>query len=96
MVPLSYIVSVCIGTAVVSFFVWGRHTFRNEWPDFTDCLLVWGAVFGMIQAPLTAFSIVRSLGPDLILDAVVLLGYGLISGLGLAVQEIYKKFKGRR
>ena len=95
MTLLSYIISAVIGAAVLGYFVYKRHNAWGEWPNVTDCLIVWGAVFAIIQAVFTTVAIVQRLWPNVTLDAIGLLGYGLISGLGLAIQEIYKKFKGK-
>lgn len=95
MTLFSYIISAVVGVAVLGYFVYKRHDAWGEWPSVTDCLIVWAAVTGIIQAALTAFAVLQRLWPDITFDAIALLGYGVISGIGLAAKEIQKKFKGQ-
>jgi hypothetical protein len=84
-----------VGVLALLHFAWKRHDEWGEWPSFTDCLVVWGIVFAVFQAPLTAIAILAALGSNITFDAIGLIGYGLISGFGLAIQELRNKYKGK-
>jgi hypothetical protein len=90
---LSYSASFALGLFALGFFFMQRRGVTGKWPDLTDGLLVLGSVFALIQGPVTAISLIVSVGPDLSLDGFFLIVFGLVSTYGLAIQELYKKFK---
>lgn len=94
MLALSYFISFALGVLSLGFFFMQRRGVTGKWPSLTDGLLVLGSVFVLIQSPVTAISLFISLWGDLSLDGFFLVCSGLVATWGLAIQELYKKFKG--
>jgi hypothetical protein len=93
--PLPYLVSIVCAFLALVVFPLEQKGRTGTWPGVTDWLAVGVAVLAAVQAIQTGFNMTFNPNVNITVEQRVYAFFGGAALFGLAIQELYKKYKGK-